>query len=175
MDKKKKGLEGDDDKDTLVETGELLKVFTTAWESSLSKGKWNAGYRMMRRTLEQVKVEGEDEEEEGETFCSRFLSFMDILVRFEKSDAMAVVFDILGDEGRVTSCLLDPSVVSSGIISNSLGSIFMSGLFIPHPCMLTCSGALRFEYPKELHISFSRRPEAHLDLLRCDNKIHFEK
>ena len=83
MDKKKKGLEGDDDKDTLVETGELLKVFTTAWESSLSKGKWNAGYRMMRRTLEQVKVEGEDEEEEGETFCSRFLSFMDILVRFE--------------------------------------------------------------------------------------------
>ena len=105
MDKKKKGLEGDDDKDTLVETGELLKVFTTL-ESSLSKGKWNAGYRMMRRTLEQVKVEGEDEEEEGETFCSRFLSFMDILVRFEKSNAMAVVFDILGDEGRVTSCLL---------------------------------------------------------------------
>ena len=130
MDKKKKGLEGDDS-DALVETGELLKVFTTAWESSLSKGKWDAGYRMMMRTLEQVKVEGEDEEEEGETFCSRFLSFMDTLVRFEKSEAMAIVFDILGDEGRVTSCLLDPSVVSSGIISNSLGSIFMSGTLHP--------------------------------------------
>lgn len=130
MDKKKKGLEGDDS-DALVETGDLLKVFTTAWESSLSEGKWNAGYRMMMRTLEQVKVEGEDEEEEGETFCSRFLSFMDTLVRFEKSEAMAIVFDILGDEGRVTSCLLDPSVVSSGIISNSLGSIFMSGTLHP--------------------------------------------
>ena len=131
MGKKRKGLEGGDDSDALVEAGELLNVFKTAWESSLSKAKWNAGYTMMRRTLEQVKVEGEDEEEGGETFCSRFLSFMDTLVRFEKSEAMAIVFDILGEEGRVTSCLLDPSVVSSGIISNSIGSIFMSGTLHP--------------------------------------------
>ena len=131
MGKKREGLEGGDDSDALVEAGELLNVFKTAWESSLSKAKWNAGYTMMRRTLEQVKVEGEDEEEGSETFCSRFLSFMDTLVRFEKSEAMAIVFDILGEEGRVTSCLLDPSVVSSGIISNSIGSIFMSGTLHP--------------------------------------------
>ena len=31
----------------------------------------------------------------------------------------------------MTSCLLDPSVVSSGIISNSIGSIFMSGTLHP--------------------------------------------
>ena len=88
---------------------------------------------------------------------------------------MAVVFDILGDEGRVTSCLLDPSVVSSGIISNSLGSIFMSGTLHPTSMYADLFGCSPIRVSKESYISFSRRPEAHLDLLRCDNKIHFEK
>ena len=44
------GLEGDGDGDALVETGELLKVFTTTG-ILLIEGKWDAGYRMTRRTL----------------------------------------------------------------------------------------------------------------------------
>ena len=44
---------------------------------------------------------------------------------------MALVFDLLADEGRVTSCLLDPSVVSSELISSCSGSILMSGTLHP--------------------------------------------
>ena len=43
MSKKRKGLEGGDDSDALVEAGELLNVFKTAWESLLVKGQMECG------------------------------------------------------------------------------------------------------------------------------------
>ena len=111
----------------------------------------------------------------GETFCSRFLSFMDTLVRFEKSEAMAIVFDILGEEGKSTSCLLDPSVVSSGIISNSIGSIFMSGTLHPTSMYADLFGVFSDSSIERSYTSFPCRSEAYLDILRCDDKIHIEK
>ena len=85
----------------------------------------------LMKILAEVRVEQSDDEEDSETSCSRLFSFLDILSRFESSEAMALVFDLLADEGRVTSCLLDPSVVSSDLISGCAGSILMSGTLYP--------------------------------------------
>ncbi|MEK9865917.1 MAG: ATP-dependent DNA helicase [Euryarchaeota archaeon] len=140
----KKGLVGEGpNSDALVEVGDLLQVLKSAWESSLKEATtWESGYASMRKILNEVQVEVDEEEEGNGTFCYRLLSFLEALVRFEKSDAMALVFDVLGEEGRVTSCLLDPSVVSSEVISGSAGSIFMSGTLHPTSMYADLLGAI---------------------------------
>ena len=42
-----------------------------------------------------------------------------------------MVFDLLGDEGRVRSFLLDPGVISGPIFSSTSGAILMSGTLFP--------------------------------------------
>ena len=127
----KKRLEEVDIDDLLVNSSELLQVFRSSLSSSLEGGGWEKGMSQLMRVLTEVRVEESDDEEDSETSCSRLFSFLDILSRFESSEAMALVFDLLADEGRVTSCLLDPSVVSSELISSCSGSILMSGTLHP--------------------------------------------
>ena len=127
----KKRLEEADIDDLLVNSSELLQVFRSSLSSSLEGGGWEKGMSQLMRILPEVRVEESDDEEDSETSCSRLFSFLDILSRFESSEAMALVFDLLADEGRVTSCLLDPSVVSSELISSCSGSILMSGTLHP--------------------------------------------
>ena len=127
----KKRLEEADIDDLLVNSSELLQVFRSSLSSSLEGGGWEKGMSQLMRVLTEVRVEESDDEEDSETSCSRLFSFLDILSRFESSEAMALVFDLLADEGRVTSCLLDPSVVSSELISSCSGSILMSGTLHP--------------------------------------------
>ena len=127
----KRRLEEADIDDLLVNSSELLQVFRSSLSSSLEGGGWEKGMSQLMRVLTEVRVEESDDEEDSETSCSRLFSFLDILSRFESSESMALVFDLLADEGRVTSCLLDPSVVSSELISSCSGSILMSGTLHP--------------------------------------------
>lgn len=126
-----KRLEENEDKDMLVSSSELLQVFRSSLSSSLEGDGWEKGMSRLMKILTEVRVEESDDEEDPETSCSRLFSFLDILSRFESSEAMALVFDLLADEGRVTSCLLDPSVISSELISGCAGSILMSGTLYP--------------------------------------------
>jgi len=126
-----KRLEENEEKDMLVSSSELLQVFRSSLSSSLEGDGWEKGMSRLMKILAEVRVEQSDDEEDSETSCSRLFSFLDILSRFESSEAMALVFDLLADEGRVTSCLLDPSVVSSDLISGCAGSILMSGTLYP--------------------------------------------
>jgi DNA excision repair protein ERCC-2 len=126
-----KSLEKKQEKDMLVSSSELLRVFRSSLSSSLEGDGWQKEMSGLMKILAEVRVEQNDDEDDSETSCSRLFSFLDILSRFESSEAMALVFDLLADEGRVTSCLLDPSVVSSDLISGCAGSILMSGTMYP--------------------------------------------
>ena len=126
-----KKLEETGNEDALVWSSDLLQVFRSSLSSSLEGRGWEEGMSQLMKILSEERVEESDDEEDPETSCSRLFSFLDILSRFESSEAMALVFDLLAEEGRVTSCLLDPSVVSSELISNCAGSILMSGTLYP--------------------------------------------
>ena len=131
MSTEKKRLEENEADDMLVNSSELLQVLRSSLSSSLEGGGWEKGMSQLMRVLTEVRVEESGDDEDSETSCSRLFSFLDNLSRFESSEAMALVFDLLVDEGRVTSCLLDPSVVSSELISSCSGSILMSGTLHP--------------------------------------------
>jgi len=126
-----KRLEENEEKDMIVSSSELLQVFRSSLSSSLEGDGWEKGMSGLMKILAEVRVEESDNDEDPETSCSRLFSFLDILRRFESSEAMALVFDLLADQGRVTSCLLDPSVISSELISDCAGSILMSGTLHP--------------------------------------------
>ncbi|HII89388.1 MAG TPA: ATP-dependent DNA helicase [Candidatus Thalassarchaeaceae archaeon] len=131
MSTEKKRLEETEADDMLVNSSELIQVLRSSLSSSLEGGEWEKGMSQLMRVLTEVRVEESGDDEDSETSCSRLFSFLDNLSRFESSEAMALVFDLLVDEGRVTSCLLDPSVVSSELISSCSGSILMSGTLHP--------------------------------------------
>ena len=117
--------------DILVEASDLVEVIKTSFLSSLTTNDWSSTFREFSILLGKVTIDDSDGEEETGTSCLRFLAFLETILRFEKSDAMALVFDLVGDEGRVTSCLLDPAVISSTIISKAKGSVLMSGTLHP--------------------------------------------
>ena len=47
------------------------------------------------------------------------------------NNALVLVFDLLGEEGRVRSFLLDPGVISGPIFTGTNGAILMSGTLFP--------------------------------------------
>ena len=55
----------------------------------------------------------------------------DRCIGYRNSPALALVFDRIGDEDRITSHLLDPGVIGRPIFEKSAGSILMSGTLFP--------------------------------------------
>ena len=62
---------------------------------------------------------------------TRLGEFLEICIRYRASPALALVFDEELDEPRITSHLLDPSVVGRPIFEQCSGSILMSGTLYP--------------------------------------------
>tara|TARA_X000001036_G_scaffold440098_1_gene494404 strand:+ start:643 stop:2652 length:2010 start_codon:yes stop_codon:yes gene_type:complete len=86
------------------------------------------------RTLEQVQVDFDDElDDEQDLACYRLAEILSILNERRGEKALATVFDLLGikEEGRITTYLLDPGVVSQSIFSRCSGAILMSGTLFP--------------------------------------------
>ena len=56
---------------------------------------------------------------------------LDAIIRFGDSTAMTLVFDTKGKDGRITTHLLDPGLVSKPVFEASAGAVLMSGTLYP--------------------------------------------
>ena len=120
--------------DLRVETQEFLDVVAGAIEGVLEDDPDDSIQRirmMITRLLSVVVEEDEDIDEEEENDCVRLGEILEICIRYRNSSALALVFDELLEQPRVTSHLLDPSVVGEPIFEGCMGSILMSGTLFP--------------------------------------------
>ncbi len=86
------------------------------------------------KTLQEVQVDLDEEiDDEQDLACYRFAEIISILDERRGEKALATVFDLLGlkEEGRITTHLLDPGVVSQSVFSRCSGAILMSGTLFP--------------------------------------------
>ena len=86
------------------------------------------------RTLQEVQVEiDEDLDNDRELSSHRLADILTILDDRRGEKALATVFDVLGikEEGRITTHLLDPGVVSESIFTRCSGAVLMSGTLFP--------------------------------------------
>ncbi len=120
--------------DLRVGTQEFLDVVSNAIEGVL-ENESNDGIQRIRsmisRLLTVVVEEDEDLDEEEQNECIRLAEILEICIRYRNSSALALVFDELVDQPRVTTHLLDPSVVGETIFEECMGSILMSGTLFP--------------------------------------------
>ncbi len=120
--------------DVRVATQEFIDIVSKAIEGVLEEEPEDDISRlrgMIARLLSVVIEEDEDLEEDDQNECTRLAEILEICIRYRKNSALALVFDELLDEPRITSHLLDPSVVGEPIFEQCLGSILMSGTLFP--------------------------------------------
>lgn len=80
--------------------------------------------------LQSVIVEPDDSSSDKELDCWRISSLLTTIFRFENKKELVLVFNNERD-GRLSCHLLDPSIISKPVFSNSAGSILMSGTLFP--------------------------------------------
>ena len=134
FDGKRTEIESSNKDDLRIETGEFLDIVAGALQGIGEDGdlEGEALIRRMNSTLLSVKIE-EDEslDEDEENDCIRLAEILQICIGYRNSPALALVFDRIGDEDRITSHLLDPGVIGRPIFEKSAGSILMSGTLFP--------------------------------------------
>ena len=120
--------------DIRVDTQEFIDIIADAIEGIGHEEAKDGLERIgsLIRLLKKVVVEedpdlGEDEQND----CTRLAEMLEICLDYRDSSALALIFDNMLEEPRVTSHLLDPSVVSKGIFEQCGGSILMSGTLFP--------------------------------------------
>ena len=120
--------------DLRIETGEFLDIVAGVLQGIGEDGdpEGESLIRRMNSALLSVKIE-EDEslDEDEENDCIRLAEMLQICIGYRNSPALALVFDRIGDENRITSHLLDPGVIGRPIFEKSAGSILMSGTLFP--------------------------------------------
>ena len=120
--------------DLRVDTQEFLDVISHAIDGVLEDDSDDGIQRirmMISRLLAVVVEEDEDLEEEEQNDCIRLGEILEICIKYRNSSALALVFDEFSEQPRVTSHLLDPSVVGESIFEECIGSILMSGTLFP--------------------------------------------
>ena len=120
-------------KDMKIPTIEFIGEIDSILNEDLD-AKIDNKYTMLRKMIKQlyrVKVEQDEEEDEKETASTRLADILSISLEYLHNPALVLVFDLLGDEGRVRSFLLDPGVVSGPILASTGGAILMSGTLFP--------------------------------------------
>lgn len=85
----------------------------------------------LSQTLSQVTVEAEDDDDSNEPDAHRIAYIIDTVVNFGHTSALCMVFSPKGKEGKITTHLLDPGVLSGPLFSRTAGSILMSGTLYP--------------------------------------------
>ena len=83
------------------------------------------------QTLSQVSVEVEDDEDSSEPDAHRIAYIIESIIRFGNTSALCMVFSPKGKEGKITTHLLDPGVLSGPLFARTAGSILMSGTLYP--------------------------------------------
>jgi DNA excision repair protein ERCC-2 len=120
--------------DFRIATQEFLDVVSKAIEGVLDEDYEDATARirkMVSRLFAVIIDEEEESDDEEQNDCTRLAEILEICIRYRSSPALALVFDEELREPRVTSHLLDPSVVGGPIFEECLGSILMSGTLFP--------------------------------------------
>ena len=120
--------------DIRVATIDFLDIVSKAIEGVLDKEDEDGISRirtMISRLLAVVIDEEDDSDDEEQNDCTRLAEILEICIEYRNSPALALVFDEKFREPRVTSYLLDPSVVGEPIFEQCLGSILMSGTLFP--------------------------------------------
>ena len=81
--------------------------------------------------LAKVVIDTESEEEESEPDSHRISYIFESIEKFGSTSAFCMVFSPKGKEGKITTHLLDPGVLSGEIFAMCSGSILMSGTLYP--------------------------------------------
>ena len=81
--------------------------------------------------LAKVVIDTESEEEESEPDSHRISYIFESIEKFGNTSAFCMVFSPKGKEGKITTHLLDPGVLSGEIFAMCSGSILMSGTLYP--------------------------------------------
>jgi len=79
----------------------------------------------------EIKVDADDENPNIDIDAHRIGHLLDDMLRFGETTALVYVHDAKGKEGRITSHLLDPGLVSGPVLKKCAGSILMSGTLYP--------------------------------------------
>ena len=78
-----------------------------------------------------VDMDAGDDGNPMEPNAHRVAQILDCLIRFGSTTAMTMVYDTKGKDGRITTHLLDPGLVSKPVITGSAGAVLMSGTLYP--------------------------------------------
>lgn len=78
-----------------------------------------------------VEQDSDADDDDKETFSFRLGHVLKCIEAFGDSTAITLVFSLRGREGKITSHLLDPGLVSGPLFSSVQGSILMSGTLYP--------------------------------------------
>ena len=78
-----------------------------------------------------VDMEAGDDGNPMEPNAHRVAEILDCLIRFGSTSALTMVYDTKGKDGRITTHLLDPGLVSQPVFEQSSGAILMSGTLYP--------------------------------------------
>jgi len=119
-------------KDMRISTSDFIGEIDSILNEELNS-KNEGRFVILKRLINQlhkVKVE-QDDDDEKDTACTRLADLLSVTLEYLHSTALVLVFDLLGEEGRVRSFLLDPGVVSGPIFAGTSGAILMSGTLFP--------------------------------------------
>lgn len=88
--------------------------------------------RVLRDVLAEAEVEVDPETtQEAESDAQRLGLVIDDLLRFADTTGHLFCFSPEGRDGRITSHLLDPGIVSGPVLASSAGAVLMSGTLYP--------------------------------------------
>ena len=82
-------------------------------------------------TSVDVDMDAGDDGNPMEPNAHKVAEILDAIIRFGDSTAMTLVFDTKGKDGRITTHLLDPGLVSRPVFEASAGAVLMSGTLYP--------------------------------------------
>ncbi|MEC9146353.1 MAG: ATP-dependent DNA helicase [Candidatus Thermoplasmatota archaeon] len=120
--------------DLRISSNELLDVISKSTQGVLDENESTEITRvsdLIDRLFSVVIDEEEDTEDEEQNDCTRIAEILEICIRYRNSPALALVFDHSLEQPRLTSHLLDPSLVGEEIFGTCRGAILMSGTLFP--------------------------------------------
>jgi Rad3-related DNA helicase len=121
----------------------------------------------------QIDQEAGDDEEDTEIHAHRLGHILKIIETYGDTPALSLVLSTKGKEGKITSHLLDPGLVSGPLFASTKGSILMSGTLYP-PQMY----ADILDLPKQknhqncLQLSVCGGTQARVGRRRCHYEVH---
>ena len=78
-----------------------------------------------------VDMEAGDDGNPMEPNAHKVAEILDCLLKFGSTPALTMIYDTKGKDGRITTHLLDPGLVSKPVFEQSAGALLMSGTLYP--------------------------------------------